>query len=295
MSARRKKLRERLQRRGHSEGGGRARWAEPVEIPECPEGWSTGPPDFVGIGAQRSGTSWWYSMLEAHPQVSRVPNRAKELHYFSRFWEGDPPRDLGAQYGQLFPRAPQTLVGEWTPRYMHDYWALPLLREAAPDAQLLVMLRDPVERYLSGLAFAQRRAEKAGAPLRLVQVSDALARGLYAEQLRHVFRFFPTEQVLVLQFERCRDEPLDQLAATCRFLGIEPPSELPEQARKRRRSREKPTLSDAQRAELVERLAADAIALAQLCPEIDLAMWPSFSHLAGSTQTRDTGAAGSDR
>jgi hypothetical protein len=279
-----KTRRERASRREArpSGGAGTPRWAEPVEPPDCPPGWTTGPPDFVGIGAQRCGTSWWYRGLEAHPGVARVKGRRKELHYFNRFWDGAVPEDMAAGYRALFPRPEGALVGEWTPRYLYDYWAMPLLREAAPDARLLVLLRDPVERYRSGLAFAQARAERSGTQLRLAQLADAVWRGFYGEQLRHAFRIFPREQLLVLQFERCRAEPLEQMRRTCEFLGLDPPGELPEAMERRRPPREKPPLPDRMRAELVARLAADVSALAELCPEIDLALWPNFDRSGAS-------------
>ncbi|MGI9556996.1 MAG: sulfotransferase domain-containing protein [Solirubrobacterales bacterium] len=287
MSARRKKLRGRRKRDAES-GGGRARWAEPIEPPECPEGWSTGPPDFVGIGAQRSGTSWWYAGLEANDGVSRPPKRSKELHFFSRFWRGDRPADLAAQYHRQFPRQPGTLAGEWTPRYMHDYWSVPMLAEAAPATRLLVLLRDPIERYRSGLAFAESRAEKAAAPLRLVQVADAVSRSMYFEELRHVARFFPRDQILVLQFERCRQDPLGEMARTCAYLGLEAPAELPVAMERKRRARDKPELAEAARAELVERLSDDVRSLVGEWPQIDLGLWPNFSHLADSTGLKDS-------
>ena len=144
----------------------RPRWTEAVKVPACPEGWIVAPPDFVGIGAQRSGTSWWYAGIEAQPQVVRVPKRRKELHYFNRFWEGVVPPDMASQYESMFPRPPGSLAGEWTPRYLYDYWSIPLLREAAPETRLLVLLRDPVARYRSGLAFAVNRARRSGSPTR---------------------------------------------------------------------------------------------------------------------------------
>jgi hypothetical protein len=260
----------------------RPRWTETVKIPECPEGWSTGPPDFVGIGAQRSGTSWWYAGIEAQPQVVRVPKRRKELHYFNRFWTGEVPADVAGTYHRLFPRPAGSLAGEWTPRYMYDFWSVPLLREAAPETRLLVLLRDPVERYRSGLAFAVNRARRSGSPARLAQVGDAVARGLYADQLRHVFRFFPREQVLVLQFESCQLDPLRELQRTCEYLGIASPDELPEEMTREREPQEKPPLTDSMRAELVERLSPDVQSLTELCPEIDVSLWPNFAHLDGS-------------
>src|SRR5437660_746473 len=47
--------------------------------------WTAGPPDWVGVGVQRAGTSWWQSLLEAHPDVHGRGWPDKELHFFDRF------------------------------------------------------------------------------------------------------------------------------------------------------------------------------------------------------------------
>lgn len=251
-------------------------WNAPLEIPECPPGWTTGPPDYVGIGAQRCGTSWWYDAMRRHPGIKRAP-LGKEIHYFDRFWQGNAPDDIAAEYASLFPRPPGKLVGEWTPRYVADFWAIPLLRKAAPDARLLVMLRDPVARYRSAVARLDRLAEERGGRVLLASVSDATWRGFYFEQLRRVFEFFPREQVLVLQFERCVQSPASEMERTWRFLGLEPLTEPPERLMKhkqagRRTSELAPAVAEA----LAERYRDDAAQLAELCPEIDLTLWTSL-------------------
>ena len=60
---------------------------------------------------------------------------------------------------------------------MYDAWVPPLLAKAAPDAKILTILRDPVDRYISGLAFNLSR----GAPVHPLVASDAFARGLYGQ------------------------------------------------------------------------------------------------------------------
>jgi hypothetical protein len=273
--------------KGRSDSGSAPtpRWAEPLEVPECPEGWRVGPPDFVGIGAQRSGTSWWYRGIEAHPGVVRIKGQRKELHYFNRFWDGEVPTDFARTYASLFPRPPGTISGEWTPRYMHDYWSLPLLREAAPDARVLVILRDPVERYRSGAARMVRLAEEAGRALRMIEITDALWRSFYHEQLKRLFELYPRDQALVLQFERCRTDPAGQMEATCRFLGLDPFDELPSQLVRERSPRDKPPLADRLRDELVARLSDDVRQLIDLCPEIDPSLWPNFNHIAAKSRS----------
>src|SRR2546425_10749941 len=93
------------------------------EPPSCPEGWSVGPPAFVGVGAPRSGTSWWYRVIGAHPDVCIVRGlHVKEVNFFSGL--GDRAAlttDAVARYHSYFPRAPGgQLAGEWTPDYMYS-------------------------------------------------------------------------------------------------------------------------------------------------------------------------------
>jgi Sulfotransferase family len=252
-------------------------WNAPLEIPDCPEGWVTGPPEYVGIGAQRCGTSWWYDAMRRHPAIERSPI-GKEVHYFDRFWQGDEPDNLAEEYGSLFPRPPGQVTGEWTPRYLADFWTAPLLRRAAPEAKLLVMFRDPVARYRSAVARLHRLAAQRGDRVLLASVSDATWRGFYHQQLRHVLEFFPREQVLVLQFERCVEDPVREMERTWRFVGLEPPEKVPGRLLKHKQAgRSTPELAPQISSELAEHYGEDAARLAELCPEIDLSLWRSLA------------------
>ena len=263
-------------------------WNAPLEIPDCPEGWVTGPPEYVGIGAQRCGTSWWYDAMRRHPAIERSPI-GKEVHYFDRFWQGDEPENLAEEYASLFPRPPGQVTGEWTPRYLADFWTAPLLRRAAPEAKLLVMFRDPVARYRSAVARLHRLAAQRGDRVLLASVSDATWRGFYHQQLRHVLEFFPREQVLVLQFERCVEDPVGEMQRTWRFVGLEPPEEVPGRLLKHKQAgRSTPELAPQVSEELAERYRDDAAQLAELCPEIDLSLWRS---LAGGRGRRGAAVA----
>lgn len=149
---------------------------EPPEPPPCPPGWHTGPPDFVGVGAQRCGSSWWFRAIRSQPQVEPSP-LGKETHYFDCFWAQKPPPDLAEGYGALFPRPEGRITGEWTPRYMSDLSSIRLLRDAAPEARILAMLRDPVERYRSAVARFGRLFAEEGQTRYPVDYSEAVWRG----------------------------------------------------------------------------------------------------------------------
>ncbi len=249
-----------------------------AEVPECPPGWRTGPPDFIGVGAQRAGTKWWYELIVDHPRVERVAAVRRELHFFERFWDGSFSAADAASYHRFFARPDGAIAGEWTPRYMLDFWTPRLLKRAAPEAKLLVLLRDPIDRYRSGLARELRLAERRGAALSPMIWSDTLSRGRYSEQLARLLRFFDRERILVLQYERCRSAPADELRRTYSFLGVEPTGHLPaEMTEQVGRALSKRELAPDLEADLVAALADDVRELAERFPEIDVGLWPSFS------------------
>jgi hypothetical protein len=247
--------------------------------PPCPPGWSIGPPDFVGVGAQRAGTTWWYRMLCEHPRIERAAG--KETHFFDEYFEAEfGDADVDA-YRRLFPRPDGSLTGEWSPEYMHGFWIPSLLRRAAPEAKILVLLRDPLQRLQSGLRHelaivgrAVRRGRRGyfGA----MDANESLARSLYAPQLERLFEEFDRSRVLVLQFERCVQDPAAELRRTYEFVGADPPDHVPETLRERvggahPRMELNADVSEAARAMIVR----DAARVSDLVPELDLGLWPS--------------------
>jgi hypothetical protein len=165
------------------------------------------------------------------------------------------------------------LMGEWTPRYMHDPWSVPLLAAAAPQARILLILRDPLERFRSGLGhevhfLGQSCAEEL--------VDDVFRRGLYAAQLRRLFDHFPEEQVLVLQYERCVSDTKLQLAVTYDFLGLFPYA--PPELTQRRNTTLWPKLEPppARRQAIVEAYRQDAKDVAMLVPTVDVELWKTL-------------------
>jgi hypothetical protein len=232
-----------------------------------------GPPDYVGVGTARSGTSWWDSLLNQHPRVQRPPDTPKEVHFFDSRWEaGLRPGDV-QRYHALFARPAGCLSGEWTPGYMLDAWAPTLLHEAAPEARLLVLLRDPVERFRSGRTLAENRF-RVGATARAA-ANAAFNRGLYADQLLRLWCAFPQHQVLVLQYERCVADPRGQLSRTLEFLGLGPviPAGIDTDRRVNESRGPKTALSPWQVEELTRRYAIENERLASLLPDLDLSLW----------------------
>jgi len=257
----------------------------PGPLPTCPPGWSTGPPDYVGIGTKKAGTTWWHELISAHPEVyrrepavpGRMPRRAKELHFFEVEWDSSFSEDDAARYHAYFPRPPHRLVGEWTPRYVVDCWTPAQLSVAAPDAKLLVLVRDPLERFRSSITHYLHRHGSLEHPRALV---EEVQYGCYAAGLDRFTRHFSAEQILVLQYERCVRRPEAELAATYAFLGLDQ-GFVPDHLRTRvaAAEMEKVRLPPGLRSDLVAEYEPDVRRLAAQWP-VDLSLWPDFAHLA---------------
>jgi len=253
----------------------------------------TGPPDYVGVGTMAAGSLWWHGLLLDHPGVEPRAEAQRGLHFFERFC-GRPMTDADvAAYHASFPRAEGRIAGEWTQRYLFDAWTPLLLHRAAPQARLLMLVSDPVDRYRKKLASVLREAEEPDQ----YAMSDMAARGRYASQLRNLLAFYPREQVLVLQSERCVADPLPQYRRMLEFLGLPADFVPPRLGRKpsllgrlRRalRGARAPAAERHEKADLWPELEQALVAdlepevreLQELVPELDLALWPQFAALS---------------
>ena len=137
-----------------------------------------------------------------------------------------------------------------------------------------MLLRDPVERFRSGL---EHHRGHRGALTGEVY-ADAVTRGFYGRALGEWTPHFPQEQILVLQYERCVRDPLGELQRTYRFLDL-PPFTPDEVTRRVNPRRAQLALPDDARQRLRELYAPDVLHLAASAPDVDPGLWPNFSGL----------------
>lgn len=112
------------------------------------------PLDFLILGAQKSGTTTLFQLLAEHPGAFVPPG--KEVPFFTR--EDASAETLPAYLEEHFgPAASDAVTGKVTPHYLSDPRVPARLSALMPDARLVVILRDPVERALSHFRMSVRR------------------------------------------------------------------------------------------------------------------------------------------
>ncbi len=174
--------------------------------------------DFIGIGAQKTGTSWVYTCLYEHPEIC-IP--IKEIHFFSRsrFEKGI------TWYERHFAKChPDKKKGEFSTSYMYSESAPKRIKSFYPDVKLIAILRNPVER-----AYSQyRNAIKSGEIDRTASFDEyaskeksVLEQGKYAEQLDRYRAYFDEEQILLLVYEDSRISPELFIRRIYQFLDVD--------------------------------------------------------------------------
>lgn len=177
---------------------------------------------FLGIGAQKAGTTWLYEQLSRHPQLA-FP-LGKEAHFWDR------PHDVNSIAGYLNHFTPlKTVAGEMTPSYA----TLPIatVREiyaCNPRLCAIYLIRNPIDRAWSAALMALQRAQ-----MTLDEASDAWfcdhfhsaasrKRSDYQTCLQTWREVFPERQVLVLHFDQITTEPEALINRCFQHLGVAP-------------------------------------------------------------------------
>ena len=191
-------------------------------------------PNFFIVGAPKAGTHSLYEYLNQHPKVFMSPR--KEPYFFCPIMVSDgdkksnPIRDE-KEYLELFKEAKnETMLGEATASYLGDPKSAELIHEKIPDAKIIIILRDPIDRAFSsywglvkhGLknSFSESIREDYEL-LKKNEISQSyLYAGFYAEQIVKFQSIFGTENVKIIISEEFRENIEQVVNETLRFLGL---------------------------------------------------------------------------
>jgi hypothetical protein len=196
-------------------------------------------PDFLILGAQKAGTTALYAYLRWHPEITGPS--FKEVSFFDRHYK------RGERwYRAHMPVRRSGIVGEASPSYLFHPLAPERVAQLLPDARLIALLRNPVDRAFSHyqhevalgreqLSFQEaiaRESERMDGELERMLARPAyfsyawwnytyLARGRYVEQLERWLAAFPPDQLLVLLTDELAEDTAGTYRRALDFLGVD--------------------------------------------------------------------------
>ena len=189
-------------------------------------------PNFLIIGAARSGTTSLYHYLRQHPQIFMSP--IKEPNFFAYDETTDKNQhDIFrirsfADYQALFSGVTdQRAIGEASTTYLHRPAAADRIKESLPQVRLIVMLRDPVERayaeHLSALrhGWEKRSFTQAARDARNGKVSGYIECGFYHRQLTRYADRFARDQWAVYLYDDYRRDPVPLLRQIFQLIEVD--------------------------------------------------------------------------
>jgi hypothetical protein len=204
-------------------------------------------PHFFVVGAPKAGTTALWAALASHPQLF-LPSVKEPGHFLAedgRGAVGTGPGDAvrarrqvwdRRRYEALYATAPAgARRGDASTLHLADPAAHRRIERAVPDARIVAVLRDPVERAYSH--WAHLRSDGLEPIADLVEACEAEPgrvragygphwryRGLgrYGEQLEQLFAVFDRSQVHLVRYRDLVERPVSTLDGVCTFLGVEP-------------------------------------------------------------------------
>ncbi|TVR08063.1 MAG: sulfotransferase [Phormidium sp. GEM2.Bin31] len=190
-------------------------------------------PNFLVIGVQKAGTTSIYRYLSQHPQVYMSP--VKETNFLERDWTGvvsKKPRKIDSleKYLALFEKVEdEVAVGEASPNYLFHYeTSIPMISNVVPEAKLVVILRNPIERAHSDYLMHIRDAINGGdcrplgeqarqRPIKSFQIR----KGFYCQSLKAFIDQFGADHLKVCLYDDLLQDPVAMMQDIYRFLGVD--------------------------------------------------------------------------
>lgn len=173
-------------------------------------------PDFIFVGASKSGSSWLHNYFLKHPGIF-VPT-AKDIYFFNEFY------DRGTDwYERCFSQAkPGQVAGEICHDYLHNADAISRIATDYPDVKLICSLRQPIDRVISTYLYGARHGlVEPSLKAHVEKKRGIFAEGRYADDLGHVYEHFPRENVLVFLYDDLLEDPRALARRVTDFLGVE--------------------------------------------------------------------------
>lgn len=202
-------------------------------------------PNFLIVGAAKSGTTALYHYLSQHPEIFLSP--IKETNFFAQKgkkvdYKG--PKDnisghkstiteISDYQNQFSAVNNEKAVGEICPSYLYSEDASRNIKEHIPEVKIIVILREPVARAFSAWVHLTRDdreyltfkeallEEESRINNNWAEIWHYLAKSRYYNQLKRYYDLFSKEQIKVFIYEKFKDNPIKVYSEICDFIGVD--------------------------------------------------------------------------
>ncbi|WP_417608084.1 sulfotransferase family protein [Owenweeksia hongkongensis] len=203
-------------------------------------------PDFLIIGAGKSGTTAILYFLGKHPDIF-FPKR-KEPNFFAlkgvdvNSYEFEESKEYHLRsidnlpdYLELFRDAPEDkIAGENSNQYLYAEQAIPNIKEYVPNAKLIALIRHPAERLVSRYNHMERDSVVPIGGIDAIfdktsiwwKRPDLLQEGFYGKHLGKYFEAFDREQIKVILYDDFKADNTGVIKDICQFIGVNPDFEV---------------------------------------------------------------------
>jgi hypothetical protein len=193
-------------------------------------------PNFIVIGAYKSGTTSLYNYLRQHPEI--FMSRIKEPNFFAHEKKAKMMREEGKEvrvidnmdsYQDLFKKVTnEKAIGEASPIYLGTPLAAKRIKETIPDVKLIAILRQPVDAFYSDHNMRIRESRKLENDFRerFMDIENRIRSGkisgpMYYSQLKTYYDLFDASQIKVYLFEDLIKNSSAVFQDIFRFLGVD--------------------------------------------------------------------------
>lgn len=173
-------------------------------------------PNFIGIGVQRSGTTWIYEMLKSHPQVCMSPE--KEINFFNDHYN----RGID-WYKKFFSKCSRgKVIGEFSPTYLSHNLTAKRIKKIVPEAKIIVSLRNPADQIFSRYHYMiTRQTYNKSFGEALKEKPFLIENAFYYKHIKCFLEHFDESKILILIYEDLRKDARSFLQKIYSFLDID--------------------------------------------------------------------------
>lgn len=203
-------------------------------------------PDFIVIGAGKSGTTALNRYLKQHPGIHMAPHKEPNFFAYESVDPDNAPADVAlahyrssiteiSEYQRQFTEAQEGQVkGEISNIYLYTPRAAQSIQRFVPQVKLVAILRQPADRLFSRYQHLVREEKAPTEGMTNVfdrksiwwKRNDFVHEGFYYQHLKDYYERFPEENIRIYLYDDFLAKPAEILKDMFQFIGVDPEAEI---------------------------------------------------------------------